>query len=153
MSLKFKDSRGVLTSYQDIIDLVKKDYNYEVFIGSDSQAHRKLKRVVYVTCIVLYCKGKGGRVFMARENKRYANSLRERLMNETWRSLEVAFVLSELLPDNVELVIHVDVNKNKKYKSSKHYQELVGMVTGQGFECRIKPHAWAAQAVADKFSK
>jgi predicted RNase H-related nuclease YkuK (DUF458 family) len=151
--MDFKDVNGKSVSYRDIINLVKENYNYEVFVGSDSQVHRKIKKVVYVTCIVLYQKGKGGRVFVARERERYADSLRQRLMNETYRSLQVAFDLNDLLPDNVELVIHIDVNKKRKYKSSKYRQELVGMVTGQGFECRVKPYAWAAQGVADKFSK
>ena len=41
---------------------------------------------------------------MAKEKERYANSLRERLMNEVWRSLETSFELSKLLPKNAELV-------------------------------------------------
>jgi predicted RNase H-related nuclease YkuK (DUF458 family) len=149
----FKDAQGREVTLNDIRDLIESDYEYEVFVGTDSQVHRKIKKVVYATCIVLYKKGKGGKVFVSKDKERYANSLRERLMNETWRSLEVAFELQQFLPKNAELIIHVDVNKKRRYKSSKHYQELVGMVTGQGFECRVKPYAWAAQAVADKFSK
>jgi predicted RNase H-related nuclease YkuK (DUF458 family) len=30
---------------------------------------------------------------------------------------------------------------------------LRGYVTGAGFECRVKPNAWASQTVADKHSK
>jgi predicted RNase H-related nuclease YkuK (DUF458 family) len=74
-------------------------------------------------------------------------------MNETWRSLETAFELQSILPANVEIIIHVDVNKNKKWKSARYLEELVGMVVGQGFKVVVKPYAWAAQHVADKFSR
>jgi len=151
--LVFKDSCGKQVTHDQIRDLIHQDHDYEVFVGTDSQVHRKIKKVVYVTCIVLYKKGKGGRVFLAKENERYANSLKERLMNEVWRSLQVAFEMQRILPANAELVVHIDVNSKKRFKSADYCQELVSMVTGQGFKCRIKPEAWAAQAVANKFSK
>jgi predicted RNase H-related nuclease YkuK (DUF458 family) len=150
---KFKDTYGKDFSYQDIIDLVQRDYEYEVFVGSDSQVHKRLKKIVYVTCIVLYKKGHGGRVFVCKELEKFANSLKERLQKEVWRSLEVAFELKQVLPSNVDLIIHVDVNSKKKFKSSEYMQEFVGMITSQGFKCVIKPDAWAAQSCANKATK
>lgn len=149
----FKNSSGRTISLEEIAGLIESDYEYEVFVGTDSQVHRKRKCVVYATCIVLYKKGKGGRVFVARDQQPYANSLKERLMNEVWRSLEVSFKLTHILPKNVDIVIHVDVNRSTKYKSGNYHQELVSLVTGQGFKCRIKPYAWAAQCIADHFTK
>jgi hypothetical protein len=149
----FKDSAGTETSLQDIVNLISADHEYEIFVGSDSQIHKKLKKVVYVTCVVLYKKGKGGKIFMSREPQKFSPCLRERLMNEVWRSLSVAFEMKKILPANVELIIHVDVNPKKKFKSSDYCQELVNMVTGQGFKCRVKPDAFGASNVADKFSK
>lgn len=151
--MEFKDSKGRVVSFEDIRSLIQEDYDYEVFVGTDSQVHKKIKKVLYATCIVLYKKGKGGKVFVAKERERYADSLRQRLMNEVWRSLEVSFQLTEILPPNVEIVVHIDVNPDKKWKSARHYEELVGMVVGQGYKYRTKPIAWAAQCVADKFSK
>lgn len=90
---------------------------------------------------------------MAKSKERYAESLRQRLMNETWKSLETSFELQTLLPKNVEIIIHADVNKKKKWKSGQYMEELVGMVVGQGFKVAVKPDAWAAQHVADKFSR
>ena len=149
----FEDSSGRETTLQEISDLISKDHEYEIFVGSDSQIRKKLRKVVYVTCVVLYRKGKGGKIFMAREQEKFCPSLRERLMNEVWRSLSISFDLKKILPSNVEIVVHVDVNPKKKFKSSDYCQELVNMVTGQGFKCRVKPDAFAAQNVADKFSK
>lgn len=149
----FKNSKGEVVSLEEIVSLIERDCEYEVYVGTDSQVHRKIRKVIYATCIILYKKGKGGKIFVSRERENYAYSLRDRLTKETWRSLEISFALSEILPKNAELVVHVDVNKKKRYKSSRYCEELTGMVTGQGFECRVKPYAWAAQAVADKFSK
>jgi predicted RNase H-related nuclease YkuK (DUF458 family) len=149
----FRDSQGKAVSLVDIAGMITKDFEHEVFVGTDSQVHRKKKCVIYATCIVLYRKGKGGRVFVAKENRPYANSLKERLMNEVWRSLEVSWELSQILPKNVDVTVHVDVNKSMKYKSGNYHQELVSLVTGQGFKCRIKPYAWAAQSIADHFTK
>jgi len=150
---KFKNTNKDIVSFEEIVNLIESDYDYEVYVGTDSQVHRKIKKVVYATCVILYKKGKGGRVFVAKDRERYADSLRQRLMNETWRSLETAFELQKVLPANVEIVIHVDVNKQKKWKSSRYLEELVGMVVGQGFKVVVKPAAWAAQHVADKFSR
>jgi hypothetical protein len=108
---------------------------------------------MYVSCVVLHKKGKGGRFFVHKELEETPKSLRQRLTNEVWRSIELSFVLSGLLPKNAELVVDLDLNKNPKHKSADYVHELVGMVTGQGFKCRIKPDAWAAMSVADRYSK
>jgi predicted RNase H-related nuclease YkuK (DUF458 family) len=150
---QFRDAQKRVVSLEDIRSLIEEDYEYEVYVGTDSQVHRKIKSVVYATCIILYKRGKGGRVFVCKEKERYADSLRQRLMNETWRSLETAFEIREILPLNAEVIIHVDVNKDKKWKSSRYLEELVGMVVGQGFKVVVKPEAWATQHVADKFSR
>jgi predicted RNase H-related nuclease YkuK (DUF458 family) len=79
--------------------------------------------------------------------------LKERLMKEAWTSLTVAFDLSPILPKNAETIIHIDVNRSLKHKSGPYYAELASMISGQGFKVMVKPDAWAAQSVADRFSK
>lgn len=151
--MKFKNSQGQPVTFSDINSLISEEHEYQVFVGSDSQIHKKKKCVVYATCIVLYKKGKGGQVIVSKESMPYASSLRERLTNEVWRSLTVAFELSKTLPSNVEIIIHVDSNKSLKHKSGKYTQDLVSLVTGQGYRVKIKPESWAAQCVADYFVK
>jgi len=151
--VKFKDIKGKIVSLDEIISLIKEEYDYTVYVGTDSQVKENEQKVQYATCIVLHKNNKGGRIFVSKEKKPKANSLRERLMNEVWRSVEISFQLSEHLPDNANIMVHVDVNPDKKWKSSKHIEELVGMVVGQGFKCQVKPNAWAAQSVADQFTK
>ena len=151
--MTFKDINGQIVTFEEIVGLINNQYDYEVFVGSDSQCHISKQIVIYATCIVIHKKGKGGRIFTARESKPFSNSLKERLMNEVWRSLEVSFKLSEILPVNVELTIHIDVNKSEKYKSGNYTQELVSIVTGQGYKVKVKPDAVAAQSVADRSTK
>jgi predicted RNase H-related nuclease YkuK (DUF458 family) len=42
---------------------------------------------------------------------------------------------------------------NLKNATSKFSDMLKGYVAGAGFECRIKPDAWASQSIADRHSK
>lgn len=149
----FKDTHGKDIPIEEIPSYIEESYEYEIYVGSDSQVHSSQIGVLYVTCIVLYKKGKGGRYFIKKEYSKINNSLRERLTNETMQSLMTAFKLQEILPLNAEIVIHIDANSDERWKSSNYVQDLVGMVVGQGFKCKIKPNAWAAMSVADKHSK
>jgi uncharacterized protein len=151
----FKNAQGAVVDLEsEILNFVSdKDYTYQIFIGTDSQLHKKYKHTLYATVVVLHKKGKGGRIFLKKEEGEILKSLRERLLRETWSTLEVAFELSKIIPSNCELILHIDVNKSKRFKSGNYVEELVGMVTGNGFQCRVKPDAWAAQTIADRFSK
>ena len=167
----FENTHGKEFELADIVRIVKNDveFDYKIYVGTDSQVHRKKRKVCYVTCIVLHKEGRGGRIFINKEwgilppkppkvkGKRQQSAqlafLRKRLTNEVWRSVQTSFNLQALLPANTEIIVDVDLNQSAKYKSGEYVQELVGMVTGQGFKCRAKPNAWAAMSVADRYSK
>ena len=155
MEAKFRDANGraVEDFKKEILDFVKKDHTYQLFIGSDSQLHRGEDCVVYATVVVIYKQSKGGRFFVRKKKGAILKSLRERLARETWESVELAIQMKEFLPGNVDLQVHVDSNSSKRYKSGNYTEELVGMITSQGFKCRIKPDAWAAQTIANRFTK
>jgi predicted RNase H-related nuclease YkuK (DUF458 family) len=74
-------------------------------------------------------------------------SLRERLLNEVWKSADLGLQVSPLVGG--ELTVHIDANPVVKQKSSAYVQELVGLVVGQGFKALIKPESWAASHAAD----
>jgi len=151
--MRFRNAQDIVVTLDEIVALLEIGYDYTVYVGTDSQVNRKKKCVDFASCVVLHKKGKGGKIFIARSSEPLANSLKERLMKEVWKSMEVGFELSQILPENAEIVIHVDVNHSSKFKSGNYNQELVSLVTGQGFKCRIKPEAWCAQSVADRFAK
>ena len=49
---------------------------------------------------------------------------------------------------------HLDVSSSEKdTKTSKFSDMLIGYAKGSGFECKVKPLAFAASSVADRHSK
>ena len=116
-----------------------------VHIGTDSMQTGKFTQ--FVTVVVVLTPTKGGRVAYAREVVPRIASLRERLLKETWRSVDLGLQLSPSIPG--ELTVHIDANPVLKHKSSAYLQELVGYVVGQGFKAVHKPSAFVASHVAD----
>jgi predicted RNase H-related nuclease YkuK (DUF458 family) len=116
-----------------------------VHIGTDSlQTGRHTQ---FVTVVVILNPGKGGRAAYVREIVPRVRSLRERLLLETWKSVELGLQLSPAIPG--ELSVHIDANPLPRHSSSAHVQELVGLVVGQGFKALIKPDSWCATHAAD----
>jgi len=116
-----------------------------VHIGTDSL--QTGRRTQFVTVVVILTPGRGGRAAYVREVVPRVRSLRERLLLETWKSVELGLVLSPAVPG--PLSVHIDANPLPKHRSSAHVQELVGLVVGQGFKALIKPESWCATHAAD----
>lgn len=116
-----------------------------VHIGTDSLQTGRFTQ--FVTVVAVLTPHKGGRAAYSREVVPRITSLRERLLKETWRSVELAIRLSQHIPG--EMTVHIDANPIVKYASSSYVQELVGMVVGNGFKALIKPDAWASSHCAD----
>jgi predicted RNase H-related nuclease YkuK (DUF458 family) len=127
--------------------------NRLVFVGTDSHNYRCGEYTKFSTTVTFYDIGRGGVCTLSTERCRYMPSLRERLMRETWVSVETALFLSSILDEPVDICIHVDVNADVRFKSGRYKDELMGMVVGQGFAVAVKPDAWASSKVADKFSR
>lgn len=116
-----------------------------VHVGTDSMQSRRFTQ--FVTVVVILTPGKGGRVAYRRDVVPRIASLRERLLREVWRSVELGLLFSPIVAG--ELTVHIDANPVVAHKSSAYVQELVGLVVGQGFKALIKPHSWAASHAAD----
>ena len=116
-----------------------------VHVGTDSM--QSSRHTHFVTVVVVLTPGKGGRVAYRREVVPRIHSLRERLLKEVWRSVELGLQFSPVVVG--ELTVHIDANPVVKHKSSAYVQELVGLVVGQGFKALIKPESWAATHTAD----
>jgi predicted RNase H-related nuclease YkuK (DUF458 family) len=125
---------------------------YRLIIGTDSQLRED---ACFVTAIVIHRVGKGGRYYYTKENERMGRSLKQRIFIEAAKSLGVASRLAERLAENgygdLNVEIHLDIGQNGETKDL--IREIVGMVTGTGFEAKIKPDAYGATKVADKHSK
>lgn len=129
---------------------------YRLVIGTDSQDRvvDGVKLANFVTAVVIHRKGKGGRYFWKNGKKEKMPTLRDKIYAETLLSIEVA---GELVPKlrerlngrkNWELEIHIDVGRAGKTREM--INEVVGMVTGNGYSAKTKPEAYAASSVADK---
>ncbi|HPD06956.1 MAG TPA: ribonuclease H-like YkuK family protein [Candidatus Bipolaricaulis sp.] len=125
---------------------------YEVVVGTDSQTYAD--EVDYVSAIVVHRVGRGGRYFWRREKDERPQSLRERIYREAWLSYETAEELIRALKDRgvsgFQLEIHVDIGRNGRTRDL--VEEVVGMILGVGYRVRTKPEAYAASAVADRYT-
>ena len=122
-----------------------------VYVGTDSQQDRQ--RTQFVTVIVIHTPTKGGRAFYTVESVPRIKSLRERLLKEVWMSVQLALEITGFIGEESRLEVHVDANPSTKFKSSQYVKELTSLVVSQGFECMLKPDAWAAMHVADHVVK
>ena len=132
-----------------IEDFVEENKNASFYIGTDSQNHRKRNACVFTSALIAYEMGKGGKILTHSDKLPVIDNLRERLLMEAMRSLEVAWFLHPKIPSEAVVSIHLDVNDNLKFKSGKYKDELVGLIMAQGFEVTHKPNSWAASSVAD----
>ncbi len=149
-------SKGVLTFdqvFEDIISYASEfpEDSYSLIVGTDSQLRDE---TCFVTALIVHRLGKGGRFFYTRSHDSYARSLRQRIFYEASLSLSVASLLTEKLAESgqeLDMEIHLDVGNNGATKNL--VKEVVGMVNGSGYLCRIKPDSYGASSVADRYTK
>jgi predicted RNase H-related nuclease YkuK (DUF458 family) len=135
------------TKIPDILEFVAEASRdgQAVHIGTDSQQTGRFTQ--FVTVVVILTPRKGGRVAYRREVVARVTSLRERLLKEVWKSVDLGLQFTSIVKG--ALTVHIDANPVVKHKSSAYVQELVGLVVGQGFKALIKPESWAASHAAD----
>ncbi|MEW6045116.1 MAG: ribonuclease H-like YkuK family protein [Bacillota bacterium] len=140
--------------FDEIIAYVRESpqASYRIIVGTDSQLRDQTS---FVTAVIVHRVGKGARYFYARERQVFGRSLRQRIFYEAARSLEVAGKLASRLAANgyadFDVEIHLDIGRHGETRDL--IREVVGMVTGSGFDARIKPDAFGASKVADKYTK
>jgi len=78
-------------------------------------------------------------------------SLKERMIMEVARSIEVAYELCDLLDVyGVELEVHADINTDPSFQSNTALKEAMGYILSMGFVFKAKPEAFASTCCADK---
>lgn len=78
-------------------------------------------------------------------------TLKERMILEVGKSVEVAYALCDLLDKhNIELEVHADINTDPSFQSNKALKEAMGYILGMGFVFKAKPDAFASTSCADK---
>lgn len=124
---------------------------YKIIVGSDSEAKAE---TYFVSAVTVWRVGNGGIHFWTRSGKITCRSLRDRIYQETIRSITLAQELRGRLKQTLgdeffwDDQVHIDVGENGPTK--EFIDGVVGMVKGYGFEAVIKPYAFGASVVADR---
>ena len=166
MEKMFKRGNGQEVSYSEMIKVIA-DYirvnpsaSYDITVGTDSQNH-KMTRMVEVIAV---CRiGDGGIFFFRREDIPKIKVLKEKIIEETARSIENATGLLDgiqlnLIDKDIDVEdlnlhfqIHCDIGKKGKTKTL--IKEITAWVEASGFEVAIKPNSYTASGIANKISK
>ncbi|TVR89266.1 MAG: hypothetical protein EA411_02725 [Saprospirales bacterium] len=128
---------------------IEKGFRLKVCIGTDSRV--KVDSIEFATVIVFLREHRGGFMFISNFNQKGQMSVKERMINEVARSVEVAYNLCELFDRyNVELEIHADINTDPGFQSNSALRDAMGYVMSMGFVFKAKPDAFASSCCADK---
>jgi len=162
----FKTAQGEVVDKPQIIkriaDFILKDPHaqYEITVGTDSQNHKSTKMV---EVIAIHRIGNGGTFFYNAEYIRRISNLRQKINEETMRSLTVAdglmagleeilFEHGVFLDDiNLSFQIHCDIGNYGK--TNMLIKEITSWVQSYGYLCCIKPYSYAASGIANKYTK
>lgn len=132
-----------------IVEEKEKGNVLKACIGTDSQV--KGKETEFATVIVFVRKGKGGFMFIHNEITLQKMGIKERMLNEVSRSIDIAYKLCRLFTlYNIEMEVHADINTDPNFKSHDALKEAMGYILGMGFVFRAKPHAFASSSCANK---
>ena len=133
-------------------------HDLKVCIGTDSQVKGKITE--FATVIVFIRKGKGGFMYIHNETTKQKMSIKERMLTEVAKSIDVAYALCNIFSRySVDMEVHADINTNPSFKSNDALKEAMGYIMGMpvrpghpggGFAFRAKPNAFASSSCANK---
>lgn len=127
----------------------EKGYRLKVCIGTDSQV--KGHETEFATVIVFLREGHGGFMFIHNEKTTHQYSIKERMLVEVAKSIEIAYELCNLFTAyHVDMEVHADINTNPSFKSNDALKEAMGYILGMGFAFKAKPEAFASSSCANK---
>ena len=124
-------------------------HKLKVCIGTDSQMYQD--HIEFATVIVFLREKKGGFMFINNATVQNTMSLKERMISEVAKSVEIAYHLCDLLDlYDVELEVHADINTDPSFQSNTALKEAMGYIMSMGFVFKAKPDAFASSSCADK---
>jgi uncharacterized protein len=134
---------------QAILHEVEQGNKLKVCIGSDSQVRGSSTE--FATVIVFLREKRGGFMFINNEKSEHKFTIKERMLEEVSKSIQIAYALCDLLDEyDVDLEVHADINTNPHFKSNPALREAMGYILGMGFAFKAKPEAFASSCCADK---
>jgi uncharacterized protein len=150
---KFNGEKLELPVYQSVEAAIRREtangYRLKVCIGTDSQV--KGKETEFATVIVFLREGHGGFMFIHNDRTTQRYTIKERMLVEVAKSIEIAYELCNLFTEyNVDMEVHADINTNPNFKSNDALREAMGYILGMGFAFKAKPEAFASSSCANK---
>lgn len=164
----FNPTRGNLSVEEVIEEMIhyieeRPEKFYDIIVGCDSSSGEDPHFPVVVAILRV---GEGGRFFLKKikypspMNKKFIN-WRARILEEVLLSCDLALFLREDFKKKIQdtnkknlnyqfRYIHADIGENGQTKDM--VKELTGLIRGNGFEPKIKPEAYVASVVADRYS-
>ncbi len=160
----YNPSRGNLNGHQVIDEIFnyiseKPEKFYDIIVGCDSSSGEEPH---FPVAVVILRVGEGGRFFLkkiAYKNRKFYN-WKMRILEEVLLSCELALFLRENFEKKIQNLgpkpnyqfryIHADIGENGATRDM--IKEVTGLIRGNGFEPKIKPEAYAASTVADRYS-
>ena len=160
----YNPSRGNLKMTQVIEEILnyiseKPEKFYDIIVGCDSSSGETPD---FPVAVVILRVGEGGRFFLkkiAYKNRKFYN-WKMRILEEVLLSCELALFLRENLEKKIQNLdvnpnyqfryIHADIGENGATRDM--IKEVTGLIRGNGFEPKIKPEAYVASTVADRYS-
>lgn len=121
----------------------------KVCIGTDSQV--KGANTDFATVIVFVREKRGAFMFIHQDRTSIKMTIKERMLAEVQRSIEIAYSLCNILDQyHVDLEVHADINTNPMFKSNQALSDAMGYILSMGFVFKAKPEAFASSACANK---
>jgi predicted RNase H-related nuclease YkuK (DUF458 family) len=134
---------------QAIVKETEASNKLKVCIGTDSQV--KASDTEFATVIVFLREGRGGFMFIHNDRSKQKFSIKERMLVEVAKSIEIAYELCDLFTlYDIEMEVHADINTNPQFKSNEALREAMGYILGMGFAFKAKPEAFASSSCANK---
>ena len=153
--LKTSDVTGEILGYLK----EKPEKFYDIIVGCDSSSGEEPH---FPVAVVVLRVGGGGRFFLKKigyRNRKFCN-WKMRVLEEVLLSCELALFLKERLEKEIQKLsfspnyqfryIHADIGENGQTKDM--IKEVIGLIRGNGFEPKIKPAAFVASTVADRYT-
>ena len=160
----YNPSRGNLKVNQvidEILDYInnKPEKFYDIIVGCDSSSGDEPH---FPVAVVILRVGEGGRFFLKKvgyQNRKFY-SWKMRVLEEVLLSCELALFLRENFEKKIKSFnnnfnyqfryIHADIGENGQTRDM--IKEVTGLIRGNGFEPKIKPEAYVASTVADRYA-
>jgi len=132
----------------------------KVYIGCDSEVFKRNDKwmIDYYSVVVIHIdKHRGCKVFGHKTTEiDYTKDKKKplyRLMQEVYKASELYLSIADVI-DPREVEVHLDLNSSKKHVSNQIVEQAIGYIKSTcNVVPMIKPNAWCASSVADRFLK